>query len=586
MDESQWKILLKDNGFDKGSLVFGDARIRDMKAFVSTPVSEPGTDSPTDQLFVVCASPDQARSQFVSSLQNSLAEKSQDAIRVVEFNLASSLALNDAICIVVADLGQMDLSEVDEDGFRNLQHLLCTCKRLLWISRSQLEHPQAAVATGLIRSIRWERDFDEINFVTLECDTNMPLETSIPCILKLYAEQFKKLPEIRNGEFKISDGELWTNRLMDAQNVNDYVRKKTSNTIPSAVIQPFGQDNRALKLIASSPGMLNKLEFVDDDTWTKPLGQHDVEIEVRATSLNFLDIMVAMGEILDTNLGIEASGIVCRVGPAVDRFKRGDRVVGFKAENGSSSFRTFFRTTESAVLTLPDEVAFEDAVALSGIFCTVIYGLLEVARLSKGETILIHAGAGGTGQAAIQIAQNAGAEVFATVSTLEKRQLLKEQYGIPEDHIFSSRDLSFETSIMKMTRGKGVGVILNSLAGDALRATWKCIAPFGRFIELGKKDALTGGALEMAPFLKNATYAGVNTAAMMFEVPQKACKIIESAIEMFVQGKIRPPHPLAVYSFEQIEDAFRKMQSGRMSGKAVFKPNPNDAVPVSGPSFF
>jgi NADPH:quinone reductase-like Zn-dependent oxidoreductase len=134
---------------------------------------------------------------------------------------------------------------------------------------------------------------------------------------------------------------------------------------------------------------------------------------------------------------------------------------------------------------------------------------------------------------------------------------------------------------MTMTGGKGVDVVLNSLAGEALRATWKCLAPFGRFIELGKKDAITGGSLEMAPFLKNVAYAGVNIAAMMYEVPLRACKIIEEAIDMFMNKKIRAPYPLSVYNFSQIELAFRQMQSGKASGKIVFCPNADDVVPVS-----
>ena len=114
------------------------------------------------------------------------------------------------------------------------------------------------------------------------------------------------------------------------------------------------------------------------------------------------------------------------------------------------------------------------------------------------------------GQVAIQIAQHLGAEVFATVGSSEKRRLIQETYGITDDHIFNSRDLTFAKGVMRCTKGQGVDVVLNSLAGEALRQTWECIAMFGRFIEIGKKDILANSGLEMQPFLRNVTFAGVN----------------------------------------------------------------------------
>lgn len=117
----------------------------------------------------------------------------------------------------------------------------------------------------------------------------------------------------------------------------------------------------------------------------------------------------------------------------------------------------------------------------------------------------------GLGQAAIQIAQHIGAEIFVTVGSTAKEQLLISEYGIPIDHIFNSRDLSFDKGIMRMTKGRGVDVILNSLSGEALRRTWECTAMFGRFVEVGKRDILGNTGLEMNPFLRNITFIGINT---------------------------------------------------------------------------
>ena len=113
---------------------------------------------------------------------------------------------------------------------------------------------------------------------------------------------------------------------------------------------------------------------------------------------------------------------------------------------------------------------------------------MTVANLQSEDSILVHSGAGGTGQMAIQIAQSVGSEVFVTVGSKEKRSLLMDVYRIPSDHIFYSRDSSFAQDIMQTTHGRGVDVILNSLSGESLVASWECMAPFGRFIELGKAD--------------------------------------------------------------------------------------------------
>jgi NADPH:quinone reductase-like Zn-dependent oxidoreductase len=116
----------------------------------------------------------------------------------------------------------------------------------------------------------------------------------------------------------------------------------------------------------------------------------------------------------------------------------------------------------------------------------------------------------GLGQAMIQIAQNIGAKIFATAGSHAKRELLTKKYGIPVQNIFSTRDLTFAKGIMRMTKGKGVDVIANSLDGEALRKTWECIADFGRFLELGMRDILANSGLDMAPFAKSITFASIN----------------------------------------------------------------------------
>ena len=151
-------------------------------------------------------------------------------------------------------------------------------------------------------------------------------------------------------------------------------------------------------------------------------------------------------------------------------------------------FANFIRTPEAMIPPIPERVSFEVAASPPAIHVTAYHGLVNVARLSKGESILIHSAAGGLGQATAMLAQHLQAEIFVTISSDVKKELTMTKYGIAEDHIFNSRDLTFVESIKRMTNGRGVNVVLNSLAGEILRQTWHCLAWSRRFGEVAKRD--------------------------------------------------------------------------------------------------
>lgn len=230
---------------------------------------------------------------------------------------------------------------------------------------------------------------------------------------------------------------------------------------------------------------------------------------------------------------------------------------------------------------IPDDMTFEEAASIPTIYCTSYRALYDCARLRRGESILIHAAAGGVGQSAIILAKHLGAEIFATVGSDEKKQLIMSQYDIPEDHIFDSRNLSFASGIKRMTQGRGVDVILNSLAGEALRETWHCLAMFGRFVEIGKKDIVGNTGLDMAPFMNDLTFASVNLVGIYRHNVPLAARLLSNVMDLVHQGVIHPITPITVYPYSQIESAFKLMQLGKHTGKIVLKPSDDDLVPVS-----
>jgi len=155
-----------------------------------------------------------------------------------------------------------------------------------------------------------------------------------------------------------------------------------------------------------------------------------------------------------------------------------------------------------------------------------------------------------------------------------------DEYGIPEDHIFSSRDLSFVKGIMRVTNGKGVDVVLNSLAGEALRRSWDLLSPFGRFVEIGKKDAQLNGKVELHPFLRNVTMTSVELPTMMRHRPELIGRLTEDTIRLYDEGKIKEAKPTKIMNFSQIEEGLRILQSGKGVGKMIFVPSPDDIVPL------
>lgn len=286
--------------------------------------------------------------------------------------------------------------------------------------------------------------------------------------------------------------------------------------------------------------------------------------------------MVAMGQIPDTLLGFEASGYVSRVGKNVSQFEAGDKVCTL----GHGAHRTMFRNKARFCQPIPEGLSFEEAATLPLVHCTAYYSLIHVAKAQRGQTVLIHAAAGGVGQAAIQIAKHLGLEIFATVGSADKKQLIHSLYGIESDHIFNSRDLSFAKGVMRMTHGHGVNCIINSLSGEALRQSWKCIAAFGSFIEIGMKDILSNSGLDMRPFLQDASFTFFNLKHVMVDKPDLMDEILNGTFDFFRRGIVKPLSPINVYPISEAENAFRLLQTGKHRGKVALTWTGTDMVPV------
>lgn len=292
----------------------------------------------------------------------------------------------------------------------------------------------------------------------------------------------------------------------------------------------------------------------------------EVEVDVKAVGLNFKDVLIALGQVLEASFGLECSGRISKVGSSVTHVKLHDKVFCC----GSNVFKNRVLVDASTVHPVPETLLHCEASAIPVVFGTAYYALHDVAHLKKDESVLIQSGAAGVGQAAIQLAQDIGAEIFVTVGSHAKKALIMERYGIPENHIFYSRNGTFASGI-KRSIDNGFNVVLNSLSGELLQESWTSIAPFGRFVEIGKKDILKDSKLSMVHSSKNATFSSVDLGFIAANAKPLLARIVRNVRSLLWQKptKITTRQPLHVYEPSQIEDAFRFLQSGRNTGKTV-----------------
>lgn len=229
---------------------------------------------------------------------------------------------------------------------------------------------------------------------------------------------------------------------------------------------------------------------------------------MHAVGVNYKDILVSMSLIdrIGRYHGLEGAGVVRRVGPLVVDFQPGDRVAAME----HNMLSTLLISDDSLCAKIPDSLSFVDAATMFTVYATVQQSLITIGQLEKVQTVLIHSACGGVGLAAVQIATMLEAEIYATVSSEEKAQDLVQNCNISKNKIFHSQDNSFVKDVYRETGGKGVDLILNSHSGELLHESWMCVAPFGKMIEIGKRQLLGYGKLEIRPFLANRSYCCVD----------------------------------------------------------------------------
>lgn len=421
-----------------------------------------------------------------------------------------------------------------------------------------------SVVWGMTRVIRNECPNLPLKLIDVRPDDRSVLDA-------LVAEVTHWRVDVDEAELAWRDEQRWSRELRE-------LSETEADALGAREVPATGGHYR---LDASERGLIENLRFRRQAP--TPCLAEELEIEVAATALNFKDVMNAMGllssravsgGLAGAELGLEVSGRVIARGANVTQFQIGDKVVARVAHGFTGRARA--RVTE--VARKPASLTHAEAAAIPVVGLTAYYSLCELGRMGAGDVVLIHSAAGGVGLAAIHLARSVGATVIATAGTKAKRDYLKS-LGI--EHVFDSRSLAFHDEVMAATGGRGVDLVLNSLSGPALYASLRCLALFGRFLEIGKTDIYNNGKLPMERLGENISYHVVDVDRLAASKPALHQRLLEKVVELYDSGQLPPPEVMTL-PLSRVTEAMKLMTRSQHTGKIVLT-TAGDRVPTLPP---
>ncbi|KID87248.1 Beta-ketoacyl synthase [Metarhizium guizhouense ARSEF 977] len=456
------------------------------------------------------------------------------------------------------------VDRISETEYRRTMKLLKHHKRgVLWLTRPAqfaCAEPGYGASTGLMRCVRTELGLDCWTAEIQDLD-----DAALDSVVALSRKFCQRTPNDRaiDAEYAIRhDGVVHVPRF----------RWESTQKEP----QQLSGDDVPKQLVIGQFGSVDGLYWVTHAEHLD-LAPDEVEVDIRYVGLNFKDLLTTMGIVhgQKDSLGLECSGVALHKGSAVDTLHVGDGVCAM----GSGLIRTRKVFPAKLAMRIPNGMTLEQAATLPVVYATAVHAIVNLGRLRKGQSILIHSAAGGVGQAAIYMCKAIGAEIYVTAGTEEKVQFLMKKHQIPRQHIFHSRNDSFLDDVMAKTRGRGVDLVLNSLAGDLLQASWRCVAKSGKMLEIGKRDILEHARLAMDIFQGNRTYCSIDLSAMDKD---EITELMSQCFIMKYKEHVKPIEPVQTFGPDQISEALKLMKKGHHMGKLVIAiPEDRSKIPAT-----
>ncbi|KAI9036136.1 type I polyketide synthase [Aspergillus affinis] len=565
IDEDQWHEELQNAGLQHRLLIKDtDDQINEMSAFVAANVP---SDRITKRLFsIIYSSNYPGQYDLACKTADEMTSEACAAVLVDLIDVSSNQI--DTIGIILLGYQGLDLSELSSAEFEKIQYILGSFTNLLWVSRDIDETPKSALATGLVRTARWERDHDSINFLMLEIKQQFgDLQGVLSNITRVCKYAFTSEALVpRNAEYRLQDGILLTNRLFPASGINECI---DSGSRSRSKLVELRHVTHPVKLTSVSPHQPNGFHFIEDEDYKRPLHPHEVQIEVRAVGIDEQDVDRFSRSIPGESLGWQGAGIVVGLGAAVQGLQVGDAVMALRTSGGP--FQTFFHAHSAAVVKVPTGYSFTEAAALPVAFFTAYHCLANVARIQKEEKVLIHQATGGIGLAAVQIAQSLEATIYCTVSDDSQRQCILEM-GIPPAQVLGTE--SWKKELSAVANSDKVDVILNLSPRGIESKDLNCLSSFGHLIDLHGQGILG----PVSASTSNRTYSIVDIRSMALQKPTAVQDTLQNVSRLLAEQKIRPLSP-AVFGFSGLSNALSEIRQG-IPGPWVLEPRPTDLIPV------
>lgn len=516
-------------------------------------------------------------------------------VSILSLNQIDTIQINEEdICISLLETEREFLATMNSQAMDRLRAITDVATDVLWVTGANMlgnePNPDLTLSNGLSRAVMLEQptlrwSVLDVGSAPKQLAGHANITNVCGNIVKALTAKYDK----DDCEFISINGLLHVSRYGPDFGVNSLFRRRLEPQTAKMERQTLVETDRA-QLTVGRPGALDTMHFQQlcesGDKNPPPAGY--VDIEVKAVSLNAKDVHAMSGraETRDKTTAFDFSGVVTAISSKIDKdsehvLKVGDRV----AASAPFHFGTAARVPVGCVHRLLDHEEFTVVPTLLVAYATALYSLNDRAHLRQGESVLIHAGSGGFGIAAITLAQKAGAVVYATYTSQTQREYLINELGVPSTHVFGSRGESLVQDILNVTSLRGVDVVVTSLAGDVMQGSWQdLLADFGRFVAIGKRELIDAGRLDMHAFLRGATFTAFDLSELFYAKDpfNRAIwdRLMVETLQLYRAGDIQAP-PLKVFDVAQASEAYRYFASEDLVGKVVISMEDPDArVPV------
>ncbi|KAI4118120.1 MAG: hypothetical protein LQ345_001759 [Seirophora villosa] len=467
--------------------------------------------------------------------------------------------------VMLADLEGAVLSTLHDDELAAIQAISTTASSLLWVTTGGLltgKKPEHAMAAGLARVITSEQA--SLDLTTLDFDLDNTDAALIPTMIARAAKEQDDKSFAHENETYIANNLAHISRLVPNVEVNESFSKEEQNAFSA----PFDPEAHIVGKVQSG-----KIVFEVDQRADDRLADDQVEVQVLYGGLNREDIAAINGTDYVTNFSQEVAGVVRTVGPQVTDLKVGDRVAGFNFDK----FATYQRAPASLLAKIESDESLAEVVGVLMAYGTALYGMNALARVEAGDTVLILQGTGLPGLAAIRIAQLMSATPYVVVDSEVEAQHIMQEYGLPQSQVLEKTPLVVEY-LSEINDGSGADVVFSSGTSDGglAREAWRHIAPFGRFVDFGRKNVLKRSTLDTVPVHRGANYLSFDMLELYKWRPQTLSKILSRTLDLFREGSIAAPRPVTVKNIAELDDAVASFAGSFTAGKTLIEYKKSD----------